>query len=91
MNDSSDHQSFLTSIRANPTDETALLVYADWLDENGDGRANYLRAQVQYGNSQTPELRQQLSEAYPYRYLNWTLALEQCGAVEANLTEYQSA
>jgi uncharacterized protein (TIGR02996 family) len=34
---------FLESIRAAPTDNTHRLVYADWLEERGDGRADYLR------------------------------------------------
>jgi uncharacterized protein (TIGR02996 family) len=36
-------EAFLESIRANPRDNTARLVYADWLEERGDPRADYLR------------------------------------------------
>jgi uncharacterized protein (TIGR02996 family) len=34
---------FLEEIRANPSDDTARLVYADWLEERGSPRAAYLR------------------------------------------------
>lgn len=34
---------FLLSIAANPTDELLRLVFADWLEEQGDWRAEYLR------------------------------------------------
>ncbi len=36
-------QAFLREIAANPRDNTARLVYADWLDEKGDPRGEYLR------------------------------------------------
>lgn len=36
-------EAFLTGIRAKPTDNTTRLVYADWLEERGDSRAEYLR------------------------------------------------
>jgi uncharacterized protein (TIGR02996 family) len=40
----SDEAAFLRAIQANPTDTTAKLVYADWLDEHGEPeRAEYLR------------------------------------------------
>jgi uncharacterized protein (TIGR02996 family) len=38
---------FYQAIRDNPGDDSARLVFADWLDENGDpGRAEFIRAQV---------------------------------------------
>jgi uncharacterized protein (TIGR02996 family) len=37
---------FLAAIRAAPEDETALLVYADWLEERDDPRAEYVRLAV---------------------------------------------
>jgi uncharacterized protein (TIGR02996 family) len=40
----SDETAFLRAIQANPTDATAKLVYADWLDERGEHeKAEYLR------------------------------------------------
>lgn len=41
------HESFLQSIVAAPTDEAPRLVYADWLEENGrEGRAEFIRLSV---------------------------------------------
>lgn len=37
---------FIRAIREQPDDETARLVYADWLDERSDPRAEYLRAEA---------------------------------------------
>lgn len=39
----SDDDAFLRSIRQNPADHLRRLVYADWLDERGDPRGEYLR------------------------------------------------
>lgn len=42
-----DRDSFIAAIAATPTDDLPRLVFADWLDENGDGdRAAFIRAQV---------------------------------------------
>jgi uncharacterized protein (TIGR02996 family) len=41
-------QGFLAAICANPDDDTARLVYADWLDERGQtARAEFIRVQVE--------------------------------------------
>lgn len=45
---SPEEQPFLDEIRANPDDDAARLVYADWLEERGDVRAEYLRVEVEY-------------------------------------------
>lgn len=43
-----EEQGFLAAIRANPADDTARLVYADWLQENGqEARAEFIRVQVE--------------------------------------------
>jgi uncharacterized protein (TIGR02996 family) len=39
----SEEAAFLAGIQANPDDDTLRLVYADWLDERQDPRAEYLR------------------------------------------------
>jgi uncharacterized protein (TIGR02996 family) len=40
----SDELAFLETLKANPSDDTARLVYADWLDEHGESaKAEYLR------------------------------------------------
>ena len=41
------HEPFLRAICADPEDDTVRLVYADWLDENGDpDRAEFVRLQI---------------------------------------------
>jgi uncharacterized protein (TIGR02996 family) len=37
------HEAFLRAITANPEDDVLRLVYADWLEEQGDPRAEFLR------------------------------------------------
>ena len=43
----SEQESFIQSIRDNPTDTAARLAYADWLDERRDPRGEYLRLDCQ--------------------------------------------
>jgi uncharacterized protein (TIGR02996 family) len=51
----SEENALLSAIIANPDDPTTWLVYADWLAERGDPRAEYLRLEV--------ELEQQLARS----------------------------
>jgi uncharacterized protein (TIGR02996 family) len=37
----------IAAIIANPHDDTARLVYSDWLEERGDARGEYLRVEVE--------------------------------------------
>ena len=41
-----DDNRFLAALRANPADRVSKLVYADWLEERGDPRAEFLRVAV---------------------------------------------
>lgn len=41
-----DDEAFLAALRASPNDSVGRLVYADWLDEQGDPRAEFLRLEV---------------------------------------------
>lgn len=91
MSLSPDHKAFLSMILENPQSDAALLVYSDWLEERGDARAAYLRNQVEFGKSRTEELRRRLIQLYPHEYLAWTATLEQAGAIEANLTNFEFA
>lgn len=47
----SEESSFLRAILNHPTDDTARLVYADWLEERDDPRAEYLRLEVKRHHS----------------------------------------
>ena len=40
-------EAFLAAIRANPTDDAALLMYADWLEERGDVRGEFIRLRIE--------------------------------------------
>jgi uncharacterized protein (TIGR02996 family) len=42
-----DHTQFLDALAAQPEDDALRLVYADWLEEQGDPRAELLRLEVQ--------------------------------------------
>ena len=48
MND----EAFLETIRQNPEDDAPRLVYADWLEEQGDIRAEFLRLEVEWARRQ---------------------------------------
>src|SRR6516165_8917057 len=41
-----DDAAFVRAIQAAPDDESVRLVYADWLEERGDARAEFLRVEV---------------------------------------------
>lgn len=54
-----DERALLTAILEEPNDDTRKLVYADWLDEHGDPRAEYLRLMIQVRSERiiTPQQR----------------------------------
>ncbi|HVK11359.1 MAG TPA: TIGR02996 domain-containing protein [Gemmataceae bacterium] len=59
---------FLATIRAAPDDDAPRLVYADWLDEHGDGaRAEFIRVQCELARRQSPALRAREADLL-YRY-----------------------
>src|SRR6516162_9578044 len=43
----SDHDAFLRGILENPADDSPRLVYADWLEERADPRAEFIRVQCE--------------------------------------------
>jgi len=44
---SQDDQDFIRGIHESPNDDTARLIYADWLEDRGDSRAEYLRLECE--------------------------------------------
>ncbi|HJZ90199.1 MAG TPA: TIGR02996 domain-containing protein [Gemmataceae bacterium] len=50
-----DDEAFLRAILAAPRDEAPRLAFADWLDERGDPRGAYLRAEVNWARSQSAD------------------------------------
>jgi len=62
----SDCPALHAAVCADPDDDTPRLVYADWLDENGESRrAAFIRAQIEYARATpySPEARSALSRA----------------------------
>ena len=57
----SEENAFLRAIRTAPGDATPRLVYADWLEERGDVRGEYLRL-VLVGDAQNPAVRERLKQ-----------------------------
>ncbi|MBV9126066.1 MAG: TIGR02996 domain-containing protein [Planctomycetes bacterium] len=51
----SEDQGFLAALRAQPTDDTLKLVYADWLEEHGDPRAEFIRLSISLRDRQADE------------------------------------
>lgn len=57
------HGAFLQSILESPEDDTPRLVYADWLDENGDPeRAEFIRTQVETARLAPNDLKRRALE-----------------------------
>jgi|SRR5579883_1196483 len=46
-----DESAFLSTILANPDDDTLRLVYADWLDEHNDPRGEFIRLQCKHAQT----------------------------------------
>jgi uncharacterized protein (TIGR02996 family) len=70
----SEESAFLAHLAANPGDDVTRLVYADWLDESGDERAGFLRAEQELArlgedDPRAAELGGELSERL--RSLRW--------------------
>ena len=70
-----DEAAFLDALRADPTDAALLLVYADWLEERGDLRAEYIRLiqEPQRNESRIEVLRQRLD-------LSWVALIDELAA-----------
>jgi uncharacterized protein (TIGR02996 family) len=69
-----DEDAFLAAIRANPADDTARLVYADWLDERGGPeQAEYLRllSELRRVSSRLGELRAQVPAEWARSVSPW--------------------
>jgi uncharacterized protein (TIGR02996 family) len=55
------HKAFLQSIVETPDDDTPRLIYADWLDDQGDAdRAEFIRLQCSLGNQPVPNTEETL-------------------------------
>jgi len=80
------HDAFLADILAHPDDDTPRLVYADWLDDNGDpDRAEFIRVSIERHRLAEDAARHQLLDARIVELLarheaRWTLPLVERGA-----------
>lgn len=75
---------FLSAIAANPDDENARLIYADWLDEQGDPQGEFIRIQIERTKPDTsPERWEELTarenELYLQHKKKWTAELKKLG------------
>jgi uncharacterized protein (TIGR02996 family) len=66
-------QSFLKAIEEHPEDETMRLVYADWLEEQGDIRGEFLRLEVLLAKLGTDDTRYEKLQA---RFRELTVGLD---------------
>ena len=71
----SDDLDFLRAVLASPEDDTLRLVYADWLEERDDPRAEFLRLEVALHQTEprvrSPELCEQLHQAHGSLDARW--------------------
>jgi uncharacterized protein (TIGR02996 family) len=80
-----EEEGFLQAIQANPDDDLSRLVYADWLDERGDPRGEFLRLQLAI-RALAPDHPHRVSGEHELSYLraqapaDWLLAVEPEGA-----------
>ena len=66
----------LKAIVANPEEDTPRLVYADYLQENGDDeRAEFIRVQVQLSRTEYPDLRARESALLAANHERWLRVL----------------
>ncbi|MCA9070119.1 MAG: TIGR02996 domain-containing protein [Planctomycetaceae bacterium] len=81
-----DPQSFIEAIQANPGDEIPRLVYADWLDEQGDPRGELIRIQCEIARRPDNDLKRKQLEVGAEELLaeygeTWLEPLRELGAV----------
>jgi len=85
-----DDRAFLDSLIASPKDAAPWLVYADWLDERGDPRGEYLR--LVHDLAQRPDdiQRRRLNAVRPTLPREWLAVVEQPALLRANPTPYSA-
>lgn len=64
-----DHDSFLRTIIENPADDGPRLVYADWLEERGDPRGEFIRVQCELAGANERCRAGPPDYCYPYESL----------------------
>lgn len=78
-----DNKAFLEEIRSDPQDVTPRLVYADWLEENGDPQAELIRVQCELdelpasASAEREELRRREKTLLRNYHAEWVEPLQQ--------------
>jgi uncharacterized protein (TIGR02996 family) len=81
-----DHAAFLAAVAANPDDDLPRLVYADWLEENGDAaRAEFIRVQCELERCTPDDDRRAALQRREAALLKRHKSAWTAGAVEANV------
>jgi uncharacterized protein (TIGR02996 family) len=75
-----DDQEFIDAVLAKPQDDTIRLVYADWLDERGDVRGEFLRLSLErvrhtFGSRKYAEVSERLEVIRPQINPRWVDAI----------------
>jgi uncharacterized protein (TIGR02996 family) len=73
-----DEEELLSQLVASPADDALRLVYADWLEERGDRRAAFLRAQVSGAKPPRPSVKRALKDPQWLAKVDRT-DIENCG------------
>jgi uncharacterized protein (TIGR02996 family) len=84
---------FIKAIVASPTDDASRLVYADWLEERGDARGEYLRVELALAAARrqrvrSQALRKRLQELRAEIKPSWLAIFDQPGVLRANPTPF---
>src|SRR4051812_24479251 len=58
-----DHAAFIAAILADPEDDLRRLIYADWLDERGDVRGDFIRSQIAEARGESTAAQSRALEA----------------------------
>src|SRR5262245_4105521 len=79
-------EDFLAAIRAAPDDDGPRLVYADWLDEHGDPRGEFIRVQLALAGLEEDDPARERLEGRERQLLvdneaHWIEPLRDCGVV----------
>jgi uncharacterized protein (TIGR02996 family) len=84
------HEEFLAALRENPNDNVSRLVYADWLDEQGDPLAEFVRLEVRLAgggitDDERREMANRLAELGRGAERGWLMAVNRWPFVRCSL------
>lgn len=90
-----EEDAFIQAILASPADDALRLIYADWLEEHGDSRGEYLRVELALASTRrnrvkAKSLRQRLQELRAGIKPSWLAIFDQPRMLRANPTPFPS-